>query len=533
MSVLRSVIDRFSQRATPMPVQSSDWGDFVSVRSAAGVRVSPAEALQLSTVQACVTLIARSLASVPLVLYRRTANGGRQPAEDHPLYRVLHDLANPLQTAFDVRQMLFVSALLYGNGYAEVEWGADGYPVALWPLPPEQVQLWVTPDRQVIYRVTGDVFGVSSSVRWLPDWRVHHLRGLSTHGLLGLSPLRAANAIGLAMATEEFGARYFGDGAHPSIVLSHPGKLGPEAVRNLRASFEAQWSGLSNAHRVAVVGEGVKPEAMRIAPNESQFLETRAFQVAEICRIFNVSPGLVGAMESQTYASAEQDLIRFRELTLKPWADNHAAALQRDCLTTGEQGTYFADYVLSDLQMTDLKTRYEAHQIGILTGFATPNEVRAIENMNPLPGGDVLLRPLNMAQAGEEQDDPQGAQSDEGSTDDDNTDDNTDDGGDDQRAALLEQAGLAADLTNAWVADARRRLESRIANDVRQAGAKALRTGGREGLSEWGETMIHEWRTAGDEMLAPLRGVRPGAEPDVAAWVGAAYQAAVRELIHE
>ena len=285
------------RRGASMPVMSStDW-DFAGVRSAAGVNVSPAEALSLSTVQACVSLIARSLASVPLVLYRRTADGGREPAEDHPLYPILYERANPLQTAFEVRQLLFVSALLYGNGYAEIEWGEDGFPVGLWPLPPEQVQLWVTSDRRLVYRVSGDVFGVDGRVRWLPEWRVHHLRGLATQGLLGLSPLRAANAVGLAMATEEFGARYFGDGAHPSIVLSHPGKLGPEAVKNLRASFEAQWSGLSNSHRVAVVGEGAKPEAMRIAPNESQFLETRAFQVAEICRIFNVSPGLVGAAE--------------------------------------------------------------------------------------------------------------------------------------------------------------------------------------------------------------------------------------------
>lgn len=507
-----------SQRAVPTPVQPSDWGDWMGVRSAAGVNVSPSDALQLSTVQACVTLIARSLASVPLVLYRRTASGGRTPAEDHPLYRILHDLANPLQTAFDVRQTLFVSTLLYGNGYAEIEWGPDGYPIALWPLPPEQVQVWVTSDRQVVYRVSGDLFGVSASVRWMPEWRVHHLRGLTTQGLLGLSPLRAANAVGLAMATEEFGARYFGDGAHPSIVLSHPGKLTPEATKNLRASFETQWSGLSNAHRVAVVGEGVKPEAMRIAPNESQFLETRAFQVAEICRIFNVSPGLVGATETQTYASAEQDLIRFRELTLKPWADNHAAALMKDCLLPDERSDYFADYVLSDLQMTDLKTRYEAHQIGILTGFITQNEARAIENMNPLPGGDDLLVPLNMGKAKDDPDDSPDSPDDEQSVED---------------ASATDDATRAVSLVDAWVADVRRRLAARIANDVRQQGAKALRQGGRVALSEWGETMIHEWRTAGDDMLSPIPPDAIDLQPDVAGWVADVYQSAARELIHE
>ena len=529
MSLLARAFGRKKeQRATPMPVQPEAWGDFIGLRSAAGVNVTPMEALQISTVLSCVTLIARSLASVPLVLYRRTANDGRTPAEDHPLYSILLDLANPLQTAFDVRQMLFASTLLYGNGYAEIEWSPDGYPVALWPLPPEQVQMYATSDRQVIYRVSGDVFGVSTQVRWIPDWRMHHLRGLAVQGLVGLSPLRAANAVGLALATEEFGARYFGDGAHPSIVLSHPAKLSAEAVRNLRASFEMQWSGMNNAHRVAVVGEGVKPEAMRIAPNESQFLETRAFQVAEICRIFNVSPGLVGATETQTYASAEQDLIRFRELTLKPWADNHTKALKKDCLMADERAEYFADYVLSDLQMTDLKTRYEAHQIGILTGFKTPNEARAIENMNPLPGGDALLRSLNMASAGEEV--PGDAQADEGESGSEGEAERGRGGAGVSAMALLEQAGLAADLTNAWVADVQARLEARIANDVRQGGAKALRAGGLMQLGEWGEEMITEWRQAGEAILAPLRGVRPGAEPNVGEWVMSAYQAGIKEL---
>jgi len=505
------------ERRAALPVQASDWGDWIGVRSAAGVNVSPAAAMSLSTVQACVALIARSLASVPLVLYRRTADGGREPAEDHPLYPILHDLANPLQTAFDVRLALFASVLLYGNGYAEIEWGEDGYPRALWPLPPEQVQVYVTADRRLLYQVSGDVFGVSSRVRWLSDDRMHHVRGLTTHGLLGLSPLRAANAVGLAMATEEFGARYFGDGAHPSIVLSHPAKLSNDAVKNLRASFEAQWAGMSNAHRVAVVGEGVKPEAMRISPDESQFLETRAFQVAEICRIFNVSPGLVGAAETQTYASAEQDLIRFRELTLGPWAKSHRAALQRDLLLDDERQDYFIQYKLSALQATDLKTRFEAHQIGLLTGFETQNEVRLMEDMNPVPGGDMLWRPLNMTTVADDQQEDQPQEQQE-------PDRNDDDDGD------------AAALRAAWVADVQRRLTARIANDVRQQGAKALRQGGRLGLSEWGEGQQHEWRLAGEEMLTPLRQAQgtDALAPDVAAWVATAYQAAARELIgHE
>lgn len=522
---MRALFAPLTRRAAPAPVQSSmALYDLFGSRSAAGVNVTPAESLSVSTVQACVSLISRSLASVPLVLYRRTADGGREPAEEHPLYSILHDLSNPLQTAFEVRQLIFVGVLLYGNGYAEIEWGADGYPAALWPLAPEQVSLYTTGGREIVYRVQGDTFGQSSTVRWLPSWRVHHLRGLATAGLLGLSPLRAANAVGLAMATEEFGARFFGQGARPGYILSHPGQLSDKAFQRLQNSWNE--GGGSNAHKTKIVEEGIKVEKTGVAPDEAQFLETRAFQVAEICRIFNVSPGLVGAAETQTYASAEQDMIRFRELTLGPWAKNHRAAIQRDMLTADERRDYFVQYKLSALQATDLKTRYEAHQIALLTGFATQNEVRTLEDMNPVEGGDDLWRPLNMGVTGE----PSPEENDNGqlSTEED------DRPADDASRGLTPKSEVIS-LFEPLVADVRTRLTARIANDVRQGGAKAQRLGGRLGLQEWGEEQLHDWRMAGEGMLAAtlaaatLAGVDVRA--DVGEWVTSAYQAAVKELI--
>jgi HK97 family phage portal protein len=516
MSVIRALLAPLTRRAAPTPVQSSmTLYDLFGSRSAAGVNVTPAESLSVSTVQACVALIARSLASVPLVLYRRTADGGREPAEEHPLYSILHDLSNPLQTAFEVRQLLFVGVLLYGNGYAEIEWGADGYPSALWPLAPEQVSLYTTGGREVVYRVEGDTFGQSSAVRWLPSWRVHHLRGLATAGLMGLSPLRAANAVGLAMATEEFGARFFGQGARPGYILSHPGQLSDKAFQRLQNSWND--GGGQNAHKTKIVEEGIKVEKTGVAPDEAQFLETRAFQVAEICRIFNVSPGLVGAAETQTYASAEQDMIRFRELTLGPWAKNHRAAIQRDMLTSDERRDYFVQYKLSALQATDLKTRYEAHQIALLTGFATQNEVRALEDMNPVEGGGDLWRPLNMGVTGKPEPAEPGDQP-----------------GDDASRELTPKNETVS-FFEPLVADVRARLTARITNDVRQQGAKAQRNGGRLGLQEWGEEQMHDWRMAGEGMLAATLAAATLAGVDVRAnvgeWVTSAYQAAVRELI--
>ncbi|MBK8799614.1 MAG: phage portal protein [Anaerolineales bacterium] len=210
------------------------------MRSSSGIAVTPANSLRSTTVMACVTLISRSLASVPLVLYERNGDG-RRTAENHPLYSLLHDLANPLQTAMEVRESLFANCLLYGNGYAEIEWGEDGYPVALWPLPSDRIGVQITRDRQLVYTYYSD----ESRLVLLPKWRVHHMRGLAINGVLGMSPIREAmNAVGLDIAVEDFGSLYFGNGARPSLVLSHPAKLTPEAMKNLRASFEAQWSGL-------------------------------------------------------------------------------------------------------------------------------------------------------------------------------------------------------------------------------------------------------------------------------------------------
>lgn len=542
MSVLRALLAPVARRAAPTPVQSpTATMDWLYSRSAAGVSVTPLESLSVSTVQACVSLIARALASVPLVLYRKTSNGGREPAEDHPLYPILHDLSNPLQTAFEVRQLLFVSVLLYGNGYAEIEWGADGYPVALWPLSPDQVTLYTTPRRGITYKVHGDTFGYSSTARWVPAWRMHHLRGLATAGLLGMSPLRAADAVGLAKATEEFGARFFAQGARPGYVLSHPGQLSDKAFQRLQSSWND--GGGDNAHKTKIVEEGIKVEKTGVAPDEAQFLETRAFQVEEICRIFNVSPGLVGAQNTQTYASAEQDMIRFRELTLGPWAKNHRQAIQRDMLTEAERQDYFVQYKLQSLQMTDLKTRFESHQIGILTGFETPNEVRILEDMNPVQGGDSLLRPLNMGVMGEPDPvAPEQAGPVDASGDDSNDDDADEMAGENgQRSTVncqlsMEDAPGKSDvsvLLAAWVGDVRQRLTARVANDVRQQGAKALRNGGRTALQEWGEEQMHGWRQAGESMLEPVpldvAPIVPWA--DVGEWVTTAYQRAVKELI--
>jgi len=462
-----------------------------SMLSATGLPVTVEGSLRLSAVLGAVLLIADSLASVPLSLYEKLPNGGRRVKEEHPLHRILHDLANPIQTALDVRAMMLAHRLLYGNAYAEIEWDADGYPAALWPLDPQRVGIVLMADRRLVYTYWSDEFGGVA----LPAWRVHHQRGLTMRGMVGLSVIRTAmNAVGLGLATEEFGARYFVNGAAPSVVLSYPKALSPEQMKNLRASFEMQWAGLDNVHRIAVVGEGVKPELLKVPIEESQFLESRQFQVKEIARLFKLPPGLLGETETATYASAEQEVLRFREMTLGPWAERLEKEIFRDLLTADEQRTLFTQHTLAKLQATDLKTRFEAYQIGVLTGITTPNEARVMEDRNPLPGGDTLWMPLNMAPADQV---VQGAKTGEKGS----------------------GAQRSDDLELRWLADIESRVRARVANDVRQAGAKALRQGGQARLHSWLVEQRSGWVMAGLAMLAPLAKMYSVDGELVRAWV--------------
>lgn len=445
--------------------------------SAAGITVTADGSLRLAAVLGAVLLIAESLASVPLSLYERLPGGGRRLRDDHPLYRILHDLANPLQTAFDVRAQTLAHRLLYGNSYCEIEYSADGYPVALWPLDPQRVGVVEMEDRRLAYTYWSDTYGGLA----LPARFVHHQRGLSLRGFVGLSPIRTAmNAVGMGLAMEEFGARYFVNGAAPSVVLSHPAKLAPEAVKNLRASFEMQWSGLSNAHRIAVVGEGVKPELLTVPIAESQFLQSRQFQIKEIARIFRTPPGLLGETETTTYASAEQEILRFRELTLGPWAERAEKEIFRDLLTEDEQRTLFAQHTLAKLQATDIKTRHESYQISKNIGILTTNEIREMEDRNPVAGGDVLWMPLNMAPADQVS------------------------AGRGANTGGARRDASHGDIAEMWLREIESRLRGRVANDVRQVGAKALRRGGAGGLDGWSAAQRGDWIEAGLEMLTPL-----------------------------
>lgn len=511
---VRSLAGLPEQRAISLD-ESARLGSLASMQpSVAGVTVTADSALRNMTVLACMRIIGQSLASVPLILYRRDGRQ-RTRATDHPVYPVLAQTANTEMTAYEVRETRISHCMAWGNAYAEIQYDNNYAVRGLWPLAPDRVGVERNANGKLVYTYWSDAIGQGFV---LPGYRILHLRYTMIRGALGMSPVRQAmNALGVAQATEEYGGRYFANGSRPSIILKHPGRITPEAYGRLRESFANSWQGLDNAHRVNILEEGISPEIVGIPPEEAQFLGTRQYQVQEIARLYGVPLHMLAVGETATYASAEQDAINFRQLTLLEWAKRDEQRLATDLLTRAERSAgYYIEYLLDGLERATIDTRTAAYATMIQNGMLTPNEARERENLDPLPGGDVLLMPLNMQMI-----DTDGNVVGTTLTEDDATTP-------DDEPATDDNQREAADIL---LADVQRRLVARVANDVRQQGAKALRHGGRAALSEWGEGQQVDWRRAGLDMAAPVMMAFSLAAPPVADWVATAYQGAVRDLI--
>lgn len=363
-------------------------------KSAAGRSVTPNTAMQASAVFACVRVIAESIASLPLFVYRATKEG-KEKAYDHPAFYVLHDLANEEMTSFTFRETMMTHLLLWGNAYAEIEYDRMGNVKGLWPLRPDNVFPERDPQGKLQYRVllpdrTGAI---------LPKERVLHIPGLSFDGIVGMSPIAMAReAIGLSLAAEEFGARFFGNGAKPGGVLEHPGKLSKEAVERLRDSWNKMHQGLTNQHRIAILEEGMTYKQIGIPPEDAQFLQTRKFQLEEIARIFRVPLHLIQDLEHATFSNIEHQSIDFVVHTIRPWVVRWEQALNWKLFGTSTK--FFAEFNVDGLLRGDIKSRYEAYAIARQWGFMSVNEIRSLENLNKVPNGDIYLQPLNMAEAG-------------------------------------------------------------------------------------------------------------------------------------
>ncbi len=373
------------------------WTPTAEGPTQAGVTVNAETALRLSAVWACVRLLSETVAMLPLLMFVRLTDGGRERAPNHPLYDILHRQPNRWQTAFEFKEMLMGHVLLRGNGYAEIVPGPRGAVDQLIPLHPDRVTVERLEDGRPRYKVRE----VDGRDRIILDEDMFHLRGPSFDGLTGVSVITyARESLGLGLAAEAYGARFFGNDSRPGGVLQTDKELSDKAAGRLAASWKAAHAGVGNSHKVAVLEDGVKWQQMGVAPEDAQFLQTREFTAEDIARWFRVSPHMIGVTSKATSwgTGIEQLSIGFVIYTLLPWLQRWEQAIDRDLIIAGNK--YFAEFLVDTLLRGDTKSRYEAYQIARNIGTMSANDVRRLENQNPIPNGDIYLQPLNMGEAG-------------------------------------------------------------------------------------------------------------------------------------
>jgi len=376
-------------RASPKNRLYGSTYSFFFGGTASGKTVNERTAMQTTAVYACVRILAETIASLPLNIYRSTDNG-KEKATDHQLYYLLHDEPNPEMTSFVFRETLMSHLLLWGNAYAQIIRDGRGRILALYPLLPDRMTVDRTTDGQLYFEYrknTGYVI--------LRPEDILHIPGLGFDGLVGYSPIAMAkNAIGMAIATEEYGGKFFANGASPGGVLEHPGVVKDPA--RIRESWNAVYQGSGNAHRIAVLEEGMKFQAIGIPPEQAQFLETRKFQTEEICRIFRVPPHLVANLDKATFSNIEHQSISFVVHTIRPWLVRLEQGMNKALLSPSEKGRYFVGFVVDGLLRGDYASRMQGYAIGIQNGFLSPNDVRTLENMNTIEHGDIYAMNGNM-----------------------------------------------------------------------------------------------------------------------------------------
>lgn len=363
-------------------------------QTSAGKVVTEQSSMQMTAVYSCVRILAEAVAGLPLHFYQYRKDGGKEKAVDHPLYFLLHDEPNSEMTSFVFRETLMTHLLLWGNAYAQIIRNGKGEVIALYPLMPDRMSVNRDTDKDLYYLYTVDS---GRQVR-LKKSEILHIPGLGFDGLVGYSPIAMAkNAVGLAIATEEYGSKFFANGANPGGVLEHPGTL--KDPSKLRESWNATFGGSSNAAKVAVLEEGMKYTPISISPEQAQFLETRKFQINEIARIFRVPPHMVGDLEKSSFSNIEQQSLEFVKYTLDPWLVRWEQAMTKALLSLDEKKEYFIKFNVDGLLRGDYQSRMNGYATGRQNGWMSANDIRELENLDRIPeseGGDMYLINGNM-----------------------------------------------------------------------------------------------------------------------------------------
>ena len=398
MSIFSNV---FRSRDKPQNRTSSSGYSFFFGGTTSGKAVNERSAMQMTAVYSCVRILAEAVAGLPLHLYRYKGDSGKEKALNHPLYRLLHDEPNPEMSSFVFRETLMTHLLLWGNAYAQIIRNGKGEVIALYPLMPNRMAVDRNARGQLYYQYTtsdGDAPTMKDTTVNLPPSDVLHIPGLGFDGLVGYSPIAMAkNAIGMAIACEEYGAKFFANGAAPGGVLEHPGTI--KDPQRVRESWQSTFGGSGNSNKIAVLEEGMKYTPIGISPEQAQFLETRKFQINEIARIFRVPPHMVGDLEKSSFSNIEQQSLEFVKYTLDPWVVRWEQSIMRSLLSQEEKARYFVKFNLEGLLRGDYQSRMNGYAIGRQNGWMSANDIRELENLDKIPaedGGDLYLINGNM-----------------------------------------------------------------------------------------------------------------------------------------
>ena len=386
----------FRSRDKPQNKTAGSSYSFFFGGSTSGKAVTERTSMQMTAVYSCVRILAEAVAGLPLNLYRYLPDGGKEKSFDHPLYRLLHDEPNPEMSSFVFRETLMTHLLLWGNAYAQIIRNGKGEIIALYPLMPNKMTVDRDDNGRLYYRYShssDESPTMSGSNVILKPSDVLHIPGLGFDGLVGYSPIAMAkNAIGMAIACEEYGAKFFANGAAPGGVLEHPGTIKDPA--RVRESWQTTFGGSGNSNKIAVLEEGMKYTPIGISPEQAQFLETRKFQINEIARIFRVPPHMVGDLEKSSFSNIEQQSLEFVKYTLDPWVIRWEQSIMRTLLSADEKAQYFVKFNLEGLLRGDYASRMSGYATARQNGWMSANDIRELENLDRIPadeGGDLYL----------------------------------------------------------------------------------------------------------------------------------------------
>lgn len=374
---------------------------FLFGRSTSGKPVNERTAMQTTAVYSCVRILAEAVAYLPLHIYRYT-DTGKEKVLDHTLYNILHDEPNGEMTSFVFRETLMSHLLIWGNAYAQIIRDGAGRVLGLYPLLPNKMEVDRTEKGELVYYYSRNYeenpnFNDFGRIA-LRQQDVLHIPGLGFDGLVGYSPIAMAkNAVGMTQACEEYGASFFANGANPGGVLEHPGVL--KDPGKVRESWNAVYRGTNNAHKIAVLEEGMKYQQIGIPPEEAQFLETRKFQINEIARLYRIPPHMVGDLEKSSFSNIEQQSLEFVKYTLNPWVIRWEQSLQKALLLPEEKKEYFIKLNVDGLLRGDYQSRMSGYATARQNGWMSANDIRELEDLNPIPeeeGGNLYLINGNM-----------------------------------------------------------------------------------------------------------------------------------------